>query len=137
MIGKRPLTQVVALGKAGGVTLSAELGQLFATGTGGDAGARSKLTLRVLSKRRKAGRAIVTVGGRLKPAPAGAGVSVTARIGGSWIRKFAAVDAKGRFRTSWKLRRGTVIVAQWRGAAGVQADGTAPLRVRLAGHRHR
>ena len=137
VIGKRSLAEVVALGTSGGVTLSDGLGQLFATGTGGDAGARSKLTLRVLSKRRKAGRAIVTVGGRLKPAPAGAGVSVTARIGGSWVRKFAAVSANGRFRTTWKLRRGTVFVAQWRGSAGVQADGTVPLAVGLRGHRHR
>jgi photosystem II stability/assembly factor-like uncharacterized protein len=137
VIGKRSLAQVVALGTSGGVTLSDGLGQLFATGTGGDVGARSRLTLRVLSKRRKAGRTIVTVGGRLRPAPAGAGVSVTARIGGSWIRKFAAVGANGRFRTTWKLRRGTVFVAQWRGSAGVQADGTVPLAVGLGGHRHR
>jgi photosystem II stability/assembly factor-like uncharacterized protein len=137
VIGKRSLAQVVALGTSGGVTLSAGMGQLFATGSGGDAGARSKLTLRVLSKRRKAGRTVVTVGGRLKPAPAGAGVSVTARIGGSWVRKFAAVGADGRFRTTWKLRRGTVFVAQWRGSAGVQADGTLPLAVGLRGHRHR
>ena len=101
------------------------------------AGAPSKLTLRVLGKRRKAGRTIVTVGGRLKPATAGAGVSVTARIGGSWVRKFAAVGPNGRFRTTWKLRRATVFVAQWRGSAGVQADGTVPLAVGLGGHRHR
>jgi photosystem II stability/assembly factor-like uncharacterized protein len=137
VIGKRSLAQVVALGTSGGVTLSDGLGQLFATGTGGDAGARSRLTLRVLSKRRKAGRTIATVGGRLKPAPAGAGVSVTARIGGSWVRKFAAVSANGRFRTTWKLRRATVFVAQWRGSAGVQADGTVALTVGLGGHRHR
>ena len=137
VIGKRSLAQVVALGKNGGVTLSDGLGQLFATGTGGDAGARSKLTLRVLSKRRKGGRTIVTVGGRLKPAPAGAGVSVTARIGGSWVRRFAPVSPNGRFRTTWKLRRAAVFVAQWRGSAGVQADGTVPLAVRLGGHRHR
>ena len=77
------------------------------------------------------------MGGRLRPAPGGAGVSVTARIGGSWVRKFAAVSANGRFHTTWKLRRGTVFVAQWRGSAGVQADGTVPLAVGLRGHRHR
>jgi photosystem II stability/assembly factor-like uncharacterized protein len=137
VLGRQSLAQVVALGKNGGVALSDGGSQVFATATGGDAGRRSRLTLRVLSKRRKAGRTIVTVGGRLKPALAGAGVSVTARIGGSWIRKFAAVDASGRFRTTWKLRRGTVFVAQWRGSAGVQGDGTVPLAVGLGGHRHR
>jgi hypothetical protein len=30
-----------------------------------------------------------------------------------------------------------VFVAQWRGSAGVQADGTLPLAVGLRGHRHR
>lgn len=53
------------------------------------------------------------------------------------IRKFAKVDAKGRYRTVWRLRRGTVFVAQWRGGDGVKADGTAPLRVRVGGRRQR
>jgi len=137
VIGHRELAQVVALGKNGGAALAEQRGWLFATGTGGDAGRRSVLGLRVLSKRRSGRRTVVVVGGRLKPAPAGAGVAVTAHIGGTWVRKFARVAAGGRYRTSWKLRRGTVFVAQWRGAAGVRADGTAPLRVSLGGQRHR
>jgi len=137
VIAHHELAQVVALGKSGGVTLTDGFGQLFATTSGGDAGRRSKLGLRLISKRRDRGRAVVVVGGRLNPAPAGAGVAVTAHIGGSWIRKFAAVDAKGRYRTTWRLRRGTVFVAQWRGADGVRADGTTPLRVRVGGRRHR
>ncbi|MBA3263272.1 MAG: hypothetical protein H0T69_12550, partial [Thermoleophilaceae bacterium] len=80
---------------------------------------------------------VVSVAGRLKPATAGAGVAVTARIGGTWVRKFVIASTGGRFRTTWTLRRGTVFVAQWRGAPGVQADGTAPLRIRVGGRRHR
>jgi hypothetical protein len=91
----------------------------------------------VLTRRRAGGRAVLVVGGRLKGAPAGAGVAVTAHIGDTWVRKFALVTAKGRYRTTWRLRRGTVFVAQWRGGDGVQADGTAPLRVRVGGRRHR
>jgi photosystem II stability/assembly factor-like uncharacterized protein len=131
VFGRRKLADVLALGVSGGVALGDRNGHLFATLTGGDATRRSALTLRVISKRDRGARTVVTVGGRLRPAPAGAGVSVTARISGSWVRKFAPVSAKGRFRTSWRLRRGTVFVAQWRGAAGVQADGTPPLAVKV------
>ncbi len=137
VLAHHQLAQTVALGKNGGVTLTDGFGQVFATTSGGDAGRRSRLGLRVLSKRRAGGRTVVVLGGRLKPAPEGAGVAVTAHLGGSWVRKFAAVDAKGRYRTVWRLRRGTVFVAQWRGGDGVQADGTAPLRVRVGGRRHR
>jgi photosystem II stability/assembly factor-like uncharacterized protein len=137
VIAHHELAQVVALGKSGGVAVTDGFGQLFATTRGGDAGRSSKLGLRVLSKRRQRGRTVVVVGGRLKPAPAGAGVAVTAHIGGTWIRKFAQVDAKGRYRTTWRLRRGTSFVAQYRGGDGVQADGTTPLRVRVGGRRHR
>jgi photosystem II stability/assembly factor-like uncharacterized protein len=137
VIAHHELAQVVALGKGGGVAVTDGFGQLFATTHGGDAGRSSKLGLRVVSKRRQRGRTVVVVGGRLKPAPAGAGVAVTAHIGGTWIRKFAQVDAKGSYRTTWRLRRGTSFVAQYRGGDGVQADGTAPLRVRVGGRRHR
>jgi photosystem II stability/assembly factor-like uncharacterized protein len=137
VIGQRPLAQVLALGAAGGTALTNGLGQLFATGSGGDAGTRSALTLRVASKRRAGRRTAVTLAGRLKPAPAGAGVSVTARIGGTWVRKFVTVSGGGRFRTTWRLRGGTVFVAQWRGAPGVQADGTAAVRVRVGRHKRR
>jgi hypothetical protein len=64
-------------------------------------------------------------------------VAVTAHIGGTWIRKFARVDAEGRHRTGWRLRRGTSFVARYRGGGGVQADGSTPLRVRVGGRRHR
>jgi hypothetical protein len=137
VLGTQPLISVVALGSAGGVALVDQTGELYATSTGGDAGARSALSLRVASKRRAGRGTRVTVAGRLKPATAGAGVSVTARIRGSWVRKFATVSAGGRFVTTWSLRAGTVFVAQWRGAPGVQGDGTAPLSVRVGGKRHR
>ncbi|MEA2420428.1 MAG: hypothetical protein QOE60_2634 [Thermoleophilaceae bacterium] len=137
VIGKRPLSDVLGLGVSGGTALGDQTGHLFATLTGGDAVTRSSVSLRVISRRRRGRRIVVTVGGRLKPAPAGAGVAVTARIGGTWLRKFATVTANGRFRTTWQLRRDTVFVAQWRGAAALQSDGTVPLRVRVGRHRHR
>jgi photosystem II stability/assembly factor-like uncharacterized protein len=130
VLGKRPLVAVTALGAGGGAALSEGLGHLFATTTGGDAGASSALTIRVASKRRVGRRTVVTIAGRLKPAPAGAGVSVTARIGGTWVRKFAKVS-HGRFRTSWRLRHGTVFVAQFRGGPGVNAAGTPALAVKV------
>jgi photosystem II stability/assembly factor-like uncharacterized protein len=133
VLGRRPLAEVLAIGSAGGVALTRGLGQLFATVVGGDLGARSALSLRVASRR----GTLVTLAGRLRPAPAGAGVSVTARIGGTWLRKFVTVKARGRFRTTWRLRRDTAFVAQWRGAPGVRADGTTALRVRVGGRRHR
>jgi photosystem II stability/assembly factor-like uncharacterized protein len=137
VIGQKPLAQVVAVGPAGGAALTNGLGQLFSTASGGDAGTRSVLTLRVASKHRAGRRTVVTLAGHLKPTPSGAGVSVTARIGGSWVRKFAKVSAHGRFRTTWRLRRGTAFVAQWRGAPGVQGDGTAALNVRVRQHERR
>jgi hypothetical protein len=82
-------------------------------------------------------RTVVTIAGHLKPAPAGAGVAVTARIGRSWVRKFAKVSSHGRFRTTWRLRRASVFVAQFRGGAGVNAAGTPALRVRLGRHMRR
>jgi hypothetical protein len=137
VLSERPLAAVLALGANGGTALSARTGHLFATGTGGDAGASSALRLRVVSKRRVGRRTAVTIAGRLRPASAGAGVSVTARIGGKWVRKFVLTSAKGRFRTTWRLRTDTVFVAQWRGAPGLQAAGTPALRVRLSRHKRR
>ncbi|MEA2333145.1 MAG: hypothetical protein QOH58_3283 [Thermoleophilaceae bacterium] len=136
VIGRRPLGDVLALGSGGGVGLASRSAELFATASGGDAGARSRLSLRLVSRRATPRGTRVTLGGRLRPAPAGAGVSVTAYIGGRWVRKFAPVSG-GRFRTAWTLRRGAVFVAQWRGGPGVQADGTAPLRVRVGRQVHR
>jgi hypothetical protein len=131
VLGDQPLAAVLALGSEGGAALARKTGELYATSSGGDAGSRSKLTIRVASKRRVGRRTVVTIAGRLKPAPAGAGVAVTARIGGSWVRKFAKVSSHGRFRTTWRLRRPALFVAQFRGGAGVNAAGTPALKVGL------
>ena len=137
ILGKRPLIAIAALGAEGGAALTEGLGHLYSTASGGDDGTRSALTIRVGSKKRVGRRTVVTIAGHLKPAPAGAGVSVTALIGGDWVRKFAKVSAHGRFRTTWKLRRATVFVAQYRGAPGIRAAGTPALRVRLGAHKRR
>jgi Photosynthesis system II assembly factor YCF48 len=131
VLSKRPLGDLVVLGPAAAVTLARDSADLFATASGGDAGRPSRLTLRVTSRHRLRRGWKVTVTGRLRPAPPGAGVAVTAYVAGSWSRKFARVSASGRFAITWRLRRGTRFVAQWRGAAGVRSAGTAPLRIRL------
>ena len=137
VLSKRPLIAVTALGAEGGAALSDGLGHIFATSSGGDDGARTKLTIRVKSKVRAGRRTIVTIVGHLTPSTAGAGVSVTARIGGDWVRKFPRVSSHGTFRTTWKLRRATVFVAQYRGAPGLRSAGTAPLSVPLGAHKRR
>jgi photosystem II stability/assembly factor-like uncharacterized protein len=137
VLGPEPLAAVLALGAEGGAALTGKTGELYSTFSGGDAGSRAALTIRVASKRRVGRRTVVTIAGHLKPAPAGAGVSVTARIRGSWVRKFAKVSGRGRFSTTWRLRGATAFVAQFRGGAGVRTAGTPALRVRLARHRRR
>jgi photosystem II stability/assembly factor-like uncharacterized protein len=137
VLGPEPLAAVLALGAEGGAALADKTGELYSTFSGGDAGSRPALTIRVASRRRVGRRTVVTIAGHLKPTPAGAGVSVTARIHGSWVRKFAKVSARGRFRTTWRLRGATAFVAQFRGAAGVRSAGTPALRVRLARHKRR
>jgi photosystem II stability/assembly factor-like uncharacterized protein len=137
VLGPEPLAAVLAMGAEGGAARAGRTGELHATSSGGDAGARSALTIRVASKRRLGRRTVVTIAGHLKPTPQGAGVSVTARIGGSWLRKFAKVSAHGRFRTTWRLRRATVFVAQFRGGPGARSAGTPPLRVKLSRHKRR
>ena len=81
--------------------------------------------------------ASVTVSGRLRPAVAGATVSVAAHGPRGWSTQQARVGADGRFATTWELHRGAVYVAQWKGAPGIAGDGTAPLRVRLGAHKRR
>jgi photosystem II stability/assembly factor-like uncharacterized protein len=135
VLGSQALAAVLAFGSEGGAALTRSTGELFATSTGGDAGTPVRLRIRVVSKRRVGRRTAVTVAGRLKPAAAGAGVSLTARIGGSWVRKFVKVSGRGGFRTTWRLRGAAAFVAQFRGAAGLRAAGTAPLRVQPVRHR--
>jgi hypothetical protein len=131
VLSENPLRALTALGPAGGAALGQANGHLFSTTTGGDAGVRSALRIRVVGKKRARHSTVVTVAGRLRGARAGAGVSVTARIGGDWVRKFAKVSARGRFRTTWRLRRSTVLVAQYRGGAGMTGAGTPALAVKV------
>jgi len=110
---------------------------LFST-TGGIAGDPSELT--VATKRRhlpRAGRIIVT--GRLRPASAGAQVTVAMRPPGrAWAHQTVAVASNGTFTTAWRVPRGTTtFVAQWTGDVASAGAGSRPLTVTVAPRRAR
>jgi photosystem II stability/assembly factor-like uncharacterized protein len=132
LIGQEPLadrglatpTLDTAFALAGGA-------DLFYTNSGGDSGGETTLSLRpgrrVITRARK-----VTLSGRLTPAVPGARVVVSARTDGtSGWRVAGAVVAgpDGKFSLRVKLRQTTHFVAQWRGDADHNGDGTAPTRV--------
>ena len=108
----------------------AGIGDLFATTTGGDLGAPSTLAIRA-SRRRLRARGRVRISGRLTPPEGGEVVRLAVRGGGGWSTKTAVVAADGRFTTTWRVRRNSVFVAQWRGDDDRAGDGTPALRVRV------
>jgi photosystem II stability/assembly factor-like uncharacterized protein len=132
VVEAQDLDDVLALGPTSGVALPDGTNRIYVTGSGGDAGSPSKLTI---ASRVRRGRVVVS--GRLSPATAGAVVSVAARGPRLWSVKRARVGIDGRFKTTWKPRRRAVFVAQWAGAPGVAADGSLPLSVRLHAHKRR
>jgi photosystem II stability/assembly factor-like uncharacterized protein len=131
-VESQDLDEILALGPSSAVALAAGTNRVYTTRTGGDAGVPSRLTIHARLRR---GR--VAIGGRLRPAAGGEEVSVAARGRRFWSVKQARVARNGRFTTTWRVRRGTVFVAQWAGAPGVQGDGTPPLRIRLGRHMRR
>lgn len=117
---------------AGGQTAfaAASNGFLYGTSSGGDAGGESELTL--TTERRSLRRAArIKVSGRLKPADGGEQVVVSMREQGQ--RRFdhqtVQVASNGTFTTTWRVRRRTVFIAQWRGDDDSRGDGTLPLEV--------
>jgi photosystem II stability/assembly factor-like uncharacterized protein len=131
-IESEDLDEVLPLGPSSAVALAGETNRIYTTRSGGESGVPSRLAIHATVRGSR-----VIVRGRLRPGERGRRVSVAARGGRYWAVKHVQVAAGGRFKTTWRLRRDTVFVAQWLGAAGVRGAGTAPLRVRLARHKRR
>ncbi len=110
---------------------------LLATASGGDAGARSALT--ITTRRRKLTKAAgITVTGRLRPAAGNERVTVSYRGAGStrWQHQTVKTAANGAFTTSWHVRKGdNEFVAQWPGDFRSAGDGSPPLTVTVSGRR--
>ncbi|MFL5894224.1 MAG: WD40/YVTN/BNR-like repeat-containing protein [Thermoleophilaceae bacterium] len=101
---------------------------LYATRTGGDAGAPSRLTFKpsapVVGRRRK-----VTLRGRLLPARPRAPVVVSARSRGRWIARLVTTSPNGSWASTWALRHTTGFVAQALGDATHTGAGTRYVQV--------
>jgi photosystem II stability/assembly factor-like uncharacterized protein len=113
--------------------------QFFFTGTGGDAGAASSLTLKASPKsftktalRRARGR--VTISGKLAGAVGGERVVVAARAtgGSAWTSRTVTAGANGgSFSATFTIKASSVVVAQWAGDSGRAGVGSKPLLVRV------
>jgi photosystem II stability/assembly factor-like uncharacterized protein len=110
---------------------------LFTTGTGGDAGSSSTLTLTTSRKRlttrqfRRANRRI-TVNGALRGAQGGEAIVVSARSAGStrWTEQVVTAGANGgRFTASFRVSGSAQFVARWAGDSGRQGAGSTVLGV--------
>lgn len=103
----------------------------FYTKANGDLGTISELTIatrtRVIRKRK-----FVKITGKLEPAVGGAQVVLSLRSanGTSWAPSTATVSSSGTFTVSPRISRTTHIVAQWRGDADHNGDGSSVLTVR-------
>jgi hypothetical protein len=110
---------------------------LFRTGSGGDRGDHSGLSLRP-SKKVLAGPGSVRLSGAIRPAAPGEHLTVAmrsldprARLGGSldWSFKSARVSSSGRFASTWRIRRTSVFVAQWTGNSERAGSGSTVVKV--------
>ncbi|HEX8104224.1 MAG TPA: YCF48-related protein [Solirubrobacteraceae bacterium] len=130
MVATSASSAIALAGGAGGDPNSPA--RLFATTTGGDAGAASTMTLSASAKRVRRGRS-VTVRGKLSPAEGGETAVVFARQSGTtgWRTSLLRVASNGTFSMTVKPTRSTVFVAQWQGDDDRRSDGTAPLRVQV------
>ena len=110
----------------------AEGSSLYATRTGGDAGAPSRLTF--TPSARKLGRSgTVTLKGRLTPADGGEEVVVSAHSSRRWITRLVTIASNGAWKSTWRLNRSTAFVAQVLGDADHAGAGTRADFVRVVG----
>jgi hypothetical protein len=105
---------------------------LFTTGSGGDAGTPSRLSLTTDTRRvsRRARR--ITVQGALNGAQGGEPIVVSARKTGStrWAEQVVTAGANGgRFTATFNVRGPAEFVARWAGDSGRQGAGSSVLRV--------
>jgi photosystem II stability/assembly factor-like uncharacterized protein len=107
---------------------------LFTTGSGGDAGSASTLSVSSNAKKvsKKARR--ITVGGALKGAQGGEPIVVSARKAGSstWKEQVVTAGANGgRFTATFNISGPAQFVARWAGDSGRQGAGSSVLTVTL------
>ena len=104
----------------------------FSTARAGDAGRRTRISLRGPAKRAKRG-ARVRISGRLTPARGGESVLVSLRARGSstWRSVTVRADSSGRFSLNRRAGRELRAVAQWHGDDTRSATGSRVLRVRV------
>lgn len=120
----------------GGTTTSR---QLFATGSGGDAGAASPLKIKATPSRftrrtLRSSKGKVTISGTLTGAIGGEQVTISTRAvdGVDWSRRTVTAGANGgSFSATFNISKPAVFVAQWAGDSGRNGAGTAPLTVRV------
>jgi photosystem II stability/assembly factor-like uncharacterized protein len=133
-IARGETTNVLATGPMQGYAV-VDGAKLFFTGSGGDAGKPTTLTLRtpartLTAKALKKAKGRVTVNGSLPGAVGGEEIIVSRRDlnGSSWSSQIVAAGANGgNFTTSWKIGRTSVFVAQWAGDSGRRGAGSTPL----------
>ena len=114
--------------------------QLFATATGGDAGAPSPLKIKAkptkfTKKSLRSAKGKVTISGTLTGAIGGEQVTVSMRAanGTSWTRRTVTAGANGgSFSATFTMASTSVFVAQWAGDSGRNGAGTKPLTVNVS-----
>jgi photosystem II stability/assembly factor-like uncharacterized protein len=101
--------------------------QLLHTTAGGDQGTGAPVTMEARPRRIRRTRR-VTISGE---APAGAAVQLSFRrlSGGRWTTRRVVVPSSGTFTRKIRVRRSTVVVAQYRGATGA-SDGSPAVVIR-------
>ena len=112
---------LVAMGANTGIAIA--YSSIFATASGGDAPAASSLTLRPNKRRlRRAGS--VTLRGKLTPALADEEITVASLSNGRWKRRTVITDLRGSLKLKLRVRRTTVLVAQWDGDGAARGAGS-------------
>jgi photosystem II stability/assembly factor-like uncharacterized protein len=104
---------------------------LFYTSTGGDQGAATAVTIKAAKKVVTKTRS-VKITGSLVPTVAGAQVQISARNpkNNKWrIVGVATVSSAGTFTTSYRVTRTSQLVAQWRGDADHNGDGSPAITI--------
>jgi photosystem II stability/assembly factor-like uncharacterized protein len=107
---------------------------LFTTGSGGDAGKASTLSLTTNTKKVKKTVKRITVGGALTGAQGGEPIVVSARKQGStsWTEQVVTAGANGgRFTATFNIKAPAEFVARWAGDSGRQGAGSTVLTITL------
>ncbi len=104
---------------------------LFYTAVGGDQGGVTAVTIKAAKKVVTKTRS-VKIKGRLAPSVAGARIQISARnpkINEWRVVAVATVSSTGTFTTSYRVARTSQIVAQWRGDADHNGDGSPAITI--------